>query len=109
LSIRLETTPSRPWRQAARRNASPSQASWGLKSIPGGRRAEQSRKAALALREPRGGDGLAVELKEIEQVIDEACAALVGGLLHKAEVGNAIWTHGAEFAVEIGGSDGKLR
>jgi len=74
-----------------------------------GWRAEQGRKAGLALGERQGGDLLAVELEEIEEVIDEAGAALVGGLLHEADVGNAVWTHGAEFTVEIGRLDGKFR
>jgi hypothetical protein len=73
------------------------------------RRGEQRRKAALALGERQGGDLLAVELEEIEEVIDEARAAVVGGLLHEAEVGDAVGTHGAQLAVEIGGLDGKFR
>ena len=80
----------------------------GTKVDAGGRRAEQGRKAALALGERHGGEGLAVELEEIEQEIDEAGAVAVGGLLHEGEVGDAVGTHGAEFAVEISGLDGKF-
>ena len=73
--------------------------------MPGG---GEPMKASLTLGERHGGDGLAVELEEIEQEIDEGGAVGVGGLLHEAEVGDAVGTHGAEFAVEIGGSDGKF-
>jgi hypothetical protein len=77
--------------------------------MPGG--GEPSRAARRVLRSASGkaATSSAVELEEIEEVIDEAGAALVGGLLHEADVGNAVWTHGAEFTVEIGRLDGKFR
>ena len=73
--------------------------------MPGG--GEPSRAARRVLRSASGkaATSSAVELEEIEEVIDEAGAALVGGLLHEADVGNAVWTHGAEFTVEIGRLD----
>jgi hypothetical protein len=73
-----------------------------------GWRAEQGRKSGLAFGKRQRGDLFAVEFEEVEEIIDEAGAALVGGLLHEAEVGNAVWTHGAEFTVEIGRLDGSF-
>ena len=81
----------------------------GAELDAGGRRIQQGRKAALALAERHGGDLLAVDLEEIEQEINEAGAAAVGGLLHEGEVGDAVGTDGAEFAVEIGGSERRNR
>ena len=70
---------------------------------------EEGREACLAVEERQGGEVFAVEIEKIEDEIDEAGAAAIGGLLHELEGGHAVRANAAELAVEIGGFDFQLR
>jgi len=70
---------------------------------------EEGREACLAVEERQGGEVFAVEIEKIEDEIDEAGAAAIGGLLHELEGGHAVWANAAELAVKIGGFDFQLR
>jgi hypothetical protein len=68
---------------------------------------EESGETRFALDQRQGGQVGAVEFKEVEHEIDEACAAAIGGL-HELERGHAIGADAAELAVEISGLELEL-
>jgi hypothetical protein len=59
-------------------------------------------EACLAVEERQGGGVFAVEIEKIEDELNEAGAAAIGGLLHEREGGHAVWADAAKLAVEIG-------
>jgi hypothetical protein len=81
----------------------------GAECDPVRRLLEEGHEACLAVDERQGREVFAVELEEIEDEINEAGAAAIGGLLHEREGGHAVRANAAEFAVEIGGFDFQLR
>jgi hypothetical protein len=66
---------------------------------------EEGREACLAVDQRQGREVFAVEIEEIEDEINEAGAAAIGGLLHELKGGHAVWANAAELAVKIGGFD----
>src|SRR5271154_4373608 len=60
---------------------------------------EEGREACLAVEERQGGEGFCVEIEEIEDEVNEAGAAAIGGLLDERGGGHAVWANAAEFAV----------
>src|SRR5271157_1265585 len=103
-STRLETTPSRPCRQAARRNASPPQVSWALNAIPSGGFSRRAARRVLRSRSGRAARSSPSRSRR-SKTKGEAGAAAIGGLLNELEGGHAVRANAAEFAVEIGGFD----